>query len=623
MKFDKVRFNRLLTRVREVLTEPFLLLIAFFTSLTIAPLFQQSFSNPFHISNQLNTTGYNPSNNYLQIMLIIVVTLALFLLMRRLYATKYAWVIKIIVVCILLSNHFFFNMLHIAQGYFPTDIIYANGPQSMDNFHSGEQLAPASAFLSGQSLYDQIFFLRGAGVDVFVPLLGFALFGKSIGSFLLINHLLMLATMLGFFGLIATLIKGTFKYIIAITLFYVSNSISLVQIRDIPVWIVMGLVFYLFMNSNLSILRKRIVLAAIGLLSSLELYIAIDRALLLVSLAVMTAAVLAIVTPNNKNVYSFRPSLWKKNIQSSLYIGAGLAAGFVLPGIAIGWNSFVAFLRMTFIEIPEYGGLLVSTRFPTLFTPEYLIWGPVIIAIATGYLLFKLFVSRTSKELNILLPLLLVFAFSLLVIKAGANRIHILKMATVITPLFFVAFITLVYAIRIAYKRQAVRMQLLSPIVMLAIGLIGFSQLDFSKLLHQPVYTRHDLVQYLKMPKTPDEYWMKAETKLVRDYIVTHTDQRDYIYVFPSNPAYYYLTNRQNSSRFYISWFADPQPYTDELMRDLKKNMPKMIVYEDASWMDAPDDISMKDRLPEVSEWIEKNYQHKIKVGNATILTRE
>jgi len=617
-----MKASKILAGVKDFLTEPFLLLISFFASLTIAPLFLLSFSNPFNMSNPLVATGYNPSNNYLQIVFIITATLGLFWVLRRLYGTKYSWVIKVVAVAILLSNHFFFNMLNIAHGYYPTDIIYANGPHSMDNFHSGEQLSPANAFLQGQSMYDQIFFLRGAGADVLIPALGFMLFGKSIGSFLLINHILMLLTMLGFFGLVALVVKGTSKYIIAITLFYVSTSINLVQIRDIPVWIVMGLVFYLFMNI-LSERRKQIALVVIGLLASLELFMAIDRGLLLVSLALMVAATLLVMVPNAKNIYSFQPKLWKQNLPSSLYIIGGLAIGLLVPAMMLGWSSFVTFLKMTFVEIPEYGGLLVSTRFPTVFAPEFIIWGPVIISIALGYLLFKLFANRLPKELNILIPLLLVFLFSILVIKAGANRIHILKMATVIAPLFFVAFIALGYAVRTAYIRRTVRMQLVPPIVILAVSLIVFSGLDFTRLMHQPVYTRHELVEYLKMPRTSDDFWIKPETKQVRDYITAHTTKDDYIYVLPSNPAYYYLTDRKNPTRFYASWFADPQPFTDEVMKDLKKNVPKLVVYQDASWMDAPDDIPMQQRLPEVSEWILENYPIETKVGGARILSRE
>jgi hypothetical protein len=616
---NKLWHPRSLEKLAQLCKEPFLLVIAFFASLTAVPLIQAPFSNPHNISNPLNSIGFNPASNYTMIIFIIVTTLLLFLLMKRLYSTKYAWTIKLIVVGILLSNHFIFNMLNISSGYYLTDIIYANGPHSLDNFHSGEQLSPANAFLSGTDLYSDIFYLRGAGVDVFIPALGFILFGKSIGSFLLINHLLMLVTMFSFFALMAIVVRGTFKYIIAITLFYVSNAMSLVEIRDIPVWIVLGLILYLF-KKDIPDVRKKVALAAIGLLSSLELYIAIDRGMLLVALALMLTATLAVITPNKHNIYTFSPKLWRTNSKASLWPALGLTVGFIIPALFLGWQSFAAFLKMTFVEIPAYGGLLVSTKFPSLFSPEYLIWGPIIIAIATGHLLIKLYSSVAAKELNALIPYTLLFLFAVLALKAGSNRIHILKMATVVAPLFFIAFTILIFAIYIAYKNRSKRLQLIAPIAVLTVSFAVFWQPDFTQLLRQPAYSRSDLARYKNMPHSPDSHWIKEETQQVKDYILAHTTPRDYLYVFPSNPAYYYLTDRKNPSRFYASWFADPQPFTNELLADLKKNKPSLIVYEEATWMDAPDSINMKDRLPEVSQWIVQNYKHETKIGNTRIL---
>jgi hypothetical protein len=618
-----MNFRRLAQRLPDFFTEPLLLIIAFFASITLAPLVQAPFKNPYNISNQFSALGFNPDNNYRMLVFIIVATIAFFILLRRLYSTKYAWIIKVIAVGILLSNHFIFNMLNISIGYYPTDIIYANGIHTMDNFHSGEQLSPANAFLSGSKLYSDIFYLRGAGVDVLIPSLGFILFGKTIGSFLLINHILMMATLIAFFWLVSLVVKGPLRYVAVITLFYISNSVSLVQIRDIPVFIVIGLVLLLF-RKNLSELHKKLILSGIGLLSSLELFVAIDRGILLVTLAGMLTMALMIVSADKANSYSFDPRHWKQNIRVSLYIVYGILAGLLVPGALLGWHSFAAFLKMTFVDIPKYGGLLVSTQFPPIFSPEYLIWGPVIITIATGYLLLNLYKSNTTreinKELNQLLPYTLLFIFAVLTIKAGSNRIHILKMATVVAPLYFICFIILIYALQLAYRNRAKRIHLIPPIAILIISFGVFSQLDYTKMRHQPMYTHSELSRYKHMPQSPDDYWIKEETRQVRDYIVANTTPKDYIYVLPSNPAYYYLTNRKNPSRFYESWFTDPQPYTNELLAGLKAHRPKVIVYSEATWMDAPDTVSMKDRIPEVNDWILKNYTKEYVIGNTRLL---
>jgi len=608
-------------KIKNILVEPALLLISFFAAMTVAPIFQLPFSNPHNISNPFNVNYFNPSNNYIALAFIIVATLGLFVLLRKLYAGKYAWIIKIVAICILLSNFFIFNMLDITTGYFQKDIIYANGSLTLDNFHAGEQLAPANAFLNGEQPYRDIFFLRGAGVDVIVPAIGFVVFGKTIGSFLLVTHIFMLLTMIGFFMLLWLVVKGTLRYVGVITLFFIADSLSMVQIRYLPVWIVLGLVIYFF-QSKVSDKYKRVILIAIGVLASLELYIAIDQGILLCVLAALMGISLLLFSPNKKNVYSFTPRIWRTRIKYPLYIIGGLVVGLGIPAIFLGWHSFTIFLQMTFLDIPRFAGLLVSSQFPTLFAPDNLVWGPVIIAIAAGFILIKLWTPSVHRNLTTLIPYTLIFIFGFLSIKAGANRISVDKMAQVDAPLYFISFAILSLAIYVAYKYKSDRLTLIVPIAILLVTYGVFAQLNPEKLLHQPRYTRAEVSRYVKMPSSPDSYWVSSETQKVSEYIKEHTSKSDHIFVFPSNPSMYYLTDRMNSTRFYISWYADPQPYTNQLLADLKKNPPSIVVYEEKTWMDAPDGVDMKTRLPEVSEWLLANYPKRVVVGNTTLLQK-
>lgn len=602
----------IVTRYSDVLVEPILLTIAFFTSLLLMPFIKAPFHNPHNIINQYNGIGFNPNNNFTGILFVILFSLGFFLVLRWLYNSQYRWVIKVFVALMLVGHYFIFYMLANAVGY-------TTGQGGLDNFHSGEQLSPAHAYLSGTNLYSNMFFLRGAGVDAVIPAIGLLLFGKSIGSFLLFNHLLMAVTMLGFFGLMAFVIRNTIGYIVAITLFYASNAISLVQIRDIPVWIVMGLVLLLF-KADVSAKPKRLILIAIGILSSLELYISIDRGMLLVVLALLLGAILAVFSSDTNNTYKLSVKTWRTNIIASLYIVAGLLIGLLVPAVLLGWQNFTAFLKMTFLDIPAYAGLLVSQPFPPLFDPGYLIWGPVLLTISCGYLLIKLYSVDTKKELSSLIPYTLLLIFGALCLKAGANRIHVTKMASVATPLFFIAFVILIYAILYAYNNKRSRAQLIAPIILCIAMFAIFSQMDFAKLFKQPAYSRAQLAEYARSPKTADDVWLSQETQQVKHYISKHTSKKDYIFAFTSDPAYYYLADRKNPTRFYISWYADPQPYTNEMLHDLKNNKPKLIIFKESTWMDAPDNIPMEKRIPEVADWITKNYQNKIIIGNTTIL---
>ena len=65
----------------------------------------------------------------------------------------------------------------------------------------------------------------------------------------------------------------------------------------------------------------------------------------------------------------------------------------------------------------------------------------------------------------------------------------------------------------------------------------------------------------------------------------------------------------------------DLQPYTDELLRDLKAHPPKYIIYKDGVY-DSPDLVAMTERVPEVNEWILANYRPAQTFGKTELLER-
>lgn len=601
-------FKLKIDRALSLLFEPLLLILAFFTSLTLAPLFKLPYKNPYNISNPFNSTGFNPDNNFYQFVFIIIATLAFFYILRNLYKSKYSWVIKVLSMSTLTANHFLRNLLPVTSAV------------PIDNFHSGEQLSPANAFLSGTDLFSQMFFLRGAGFDAVIPATGFMIFGHSIGSYILVFHLLIILSLLSFFIFMAFIIHSPLKYTVIITLFYLSGALSLVEIRDIPVWISLGLVLLLF-KQGITKIKKLIILFGIGFTSSFYLYASIDRGVLLVLLSLMLSVVLILAPSDYINTYTLKPETWKTNIKSPLFIVYGLGVGLLGPGVLLGWQGFIAFLKMTFIEIPSFAGLLVSQPLPPLFGRTYLFWGPVFISITTGFLLLKLYESKLTTNLNRLLPYTIIFIFSILSLKTGLNRIHPAKLATSTTPLFLITILILGYAMSLLINNKRLHAHLTPSIIICAVTLFIFAQISPQKLLHQPKYTKAEFASYKNMIQSNDDFWVSSETKQVKDYIIQNSRNDEHIFAFTSNPIYYYLTNRKNPTRFYISWYADPQPYTDELLRDLKQNKPRFVIYKEATWMDAPDEISMEDRIPEVNTWIKNNYPKQVKIGNTIILS--
>ncbi len=438
----------------------------------------------------------------------------------------------------------------------------------------------------------------------------------------------MLTTIVSFFGLLFYLIKNPVLYTIAIVFFYTSSSVVITQPRDIIVCVVLGLIFLVF-KKGLSNRAKKISLTSIGLLSSLELFVAIDRGISLVAIAVMLFVLLHFIKVNKDNVYLFNlRETWReiKNkrfqwLQKDVwFLPLGAIIGLLVPAISMGWSSFVAFVKMSFIEVPAYGGLLVAQPFPNFFTPGYLMWGPVLIAISIGYLLIELMKHENRKYLNALLPLLILFVYAVIALKFGSNRIDIAKMASVAAPMFIVAILTVSFALRIAYKNKRIRPVLILPIVLSIISVTVFSQAHPEKLLSQSTVNKAQVSSYLKLLRSDDEVWLNQEQKDVRNYVTQRTPENSYIYSFTADPIYYYITDRKNPTRFYISWYADPQPYTDEVLHDLKVKKPKLIIYKNGGPWDKPDNVSIEDRMPEVNQWILDNYKKKTVIGATVIL---
>lgn len=600
-----------------------LFILSLYSALFLAPFINKNYSNPSNIANQFNVLGFNPDSNYLQLIFVIIFTLLLFWGLRALYYSKFSWIIKLLPIFLILIHFFSNELIKFSVGY-----VFGEG--ALDTFHTGEQLSPSAAFLSGASLYDELFFFRGAGVDVLFPSAGLLLFGQSIGSFVLINHIYMFATIVSFFGLLFFLIKNPILYTLSIVFFYTSSSVVITQPRDIVVFIVLGLIF-LYFKKNLPNKARKTALLLIGLLASLELFVAIDRGISLVAIAATLFVLLHFVKHNKDNVYSFnlretilairkRRFQW---LQKDLWLlPLGATSGIFLPAIIIGWDSFVAFVKMSFIEVPAYGGLLVAQPFPNFFTTGYVMWGPVLIAISVGYLLIELIKHNDRKYLNVLLPIIILFIYAIIALKFGSNRIDIAKMASVAAPMFVVAILTVSLALTVAYKNKRIRPTLIVPIGLSVISFVAFSQSHPEKLLTQSSVNKSQLVSYLKLLRSDDEIWLNQEQKDVRNYVASHTPKDSYIYSFTADPIYYYITHRKNPTRFYISWYADPQPYTNEVLNDLKTKKPELIIYQNGGPWDKPDNVSIEDRMPEVSKWILENYKRKTMIGTTVILEK-
>ena len=188
-----------------------------------------------------------------------------------------------------------------------------------------------------------------------------------------------------------------------------------------------------------------------------------------------------------------------------------------------------------------------------------------------------------------------------------------------------VIFLTAFYIIQLYTKLElTVKTHQFWPVVVCVGALfLPLQTFDFTKLFAAGNVQPAQMKEFIKLPNDPDLLWLRPSQLEITKFIKDNTSEQDSIFIFVPEPLYYYTTNRDNPSRFAISWFADPTQYSNELLESLKSNQPKYILYDLAS---SPyrigDGIPIADRIPNVNKWILENYPNKIQVADATILSK-
>lgn len=93
----------------------------------------------------------------------------------------------------------------------------------------------------------------------------------------------------------------------------------------------------------------------------------------------------------------------------------------------------------------------------------------------------------------------------------------------------------------------------------------------------------------------------------IRTFLETNTRAGDYVYFFPNEPAYYFLFDRKNPTRYANMYFAITRQQRLELVADLDKKRPEYIIYSRNTWR--IDNIPEQTLAPEVVAFIKEKYE--------------
>ncbi len=587
-----------------------------FTSI-IASFVLHRASNPYNITNVSNLAF---EANYFRVLVLLFMTIAIFfgLLKLRSYGGRlFRCCIIIMATAVVVAN-----------------VLLPLPKQQIDMFHDGEQLGPALEFKEGKVPYQDLFFLHGEGEDIIMPNIAFAVFsgGKpSLSAYLLMYKVISITTVLLLFILLAITSRHKLTFLLGVL--WLSGSIFLYNGLSSGKYIFMYvtmLLFYLYLQKAMRLRWQFLTLGLIGVISSLALLYSIEMGVLL--LAVTFVAMIGLLFVKRSAVTIFIVTL-PKQLQAayaSFALLAGIIIGQLISLAILGIHNYQTFFQTTFVDIPKYQEQLFNYSLPQFDGSMYSVgtWLPLLllplVALLAGVLLSQAFKQRKFESQLLFATLFLIAGIGAL--RFGVNRPDFFHVATEAIPLFISGFLLIELFVEKAVQKQKkyndIKQFTWAPILFIALLLWPQSTWNIGTMLVTQESSRQQLSELMHLPSKPDTSWLTSEEKDVTSFIKDNSTSSDKLFVFTAQPLYYYLTNRQNPSRFFITWFADPQQYTNELLASLKKNPPKYIIYSSNTQYDTIDGIKIQDRVPEVDAWIKANYSVHIQKDNTLILSR-
>lgn len=535
----------------------------------------------------------NPEQNYVQFLLLSACTLLLYFALSWLKDHKRYFFRLTLVILMLIS---------LTIGIFAPTVTAKIG--NIDTFHAGEQLSPAQALMNGKKPYSDIFVLRGAGEDIYVPSIALRIFGNTPGSYYLFTTLLQIGSALLFMLLLVKLFKSDIVLMLSLVWFTSSAYAFFYSTRDIFTWIFLSLVSALILAKKME--RWKIFIAIY--IATLCLFYAFDRGVFLVVLsAIFTSFCLFFTRVNGQ--YEFLPPKTSRLFLSRIYMPTvAFVSANATAAIILGMHGYLSFFSSN-MAASKYQGLIFNYPYPKFALTSLAEWLPYVSTIVIALLLIEVVrrVRRLPPELTVLAFL---FVGGVIFFRAATGRPDLGHIAYG-APLLFIAVF---YAIDVMIGGTQFRMKK-SVFERTAISIAGLFFLmcspqifDATRLAAMNQTSPLHLKMLLTAPSKPRDYWFGSNVSSVTSKILSLPNTNKSLFVFSSDPIYYYSTNLNNPTRYYISWFADPSPLEKQMLAELKRNPPAVVLYKSGTYYDSPQFIPMTERLPIVNTWIQENY---------------
>ena len=479
----------------------------------------------------------------------------------------------------------------------------------LDFVHEGDLLAPYQAIEAGGVPYRDFHVPHGIIHDVWLPYVGLKLFGATLEGFRRFYDfaecgLIAPFGYVAFYFLCLSLFRR--KLTIFLTFLFFTSATGIATLAGRQLFPIIALTFLVsFIDKN-----KSWKLFASGICIAIAIMFSIDLGML--SLAAITIFLI---------FYFFAMHFKSKGYSVKYFFSfaGGVAVG-ILPLMLYlaGTGSLGQYFDIILSNSMKLYFVICGSPFGAYHEEKYF---PVIVYLVASVWFMRDLVFRNFTKTNLKAAALLlagIFYFYTALLKPDGP--HIIY-ATF--PVYLLVFMPVesffLYMGRVAtYDKKNVWRRDFGNIaiaflciVVISVWAVGrFSPKHVIEKFAERIRTRNAIPEgyvRLDIERAGNIYVPKSQAEQVRavvKFIQDNTEKGDYIYDFSSQPLYYFLTNRNNPTRYVFLHYSSTPGQQAEVIKDLKENRPQYVLFEDSEY----GGIEFKKRCYIIWPYIETNY---------------
>lgn len=591
------------------------------------------FKNPWNVTGPLTLLKFNPANNIVRFVFMAMLPTILLLLLVFLGRDR----IRGILFCApgvpgyrpggkprrpvaVLLGLLLVAFVLLAAINFPTAAYSssANPTPEIDTFHEGESMGPGENYARGEVPYKDFIFVHGPYEDPIRAVVAFKLFGRSVASvrtlqsinkvvaFLLLGFMLFRLFqgdwLLIFLSLILPMVLQIYPKLSPGSLF-VNNPIMMqFPEREMTsfAFVIMATYFSDAIRTDRAKGGRLIIIGALFSFFPLASFAySIDRGFYNIAAWLVLVVLLFFFLFNKKGL--------RLPFLSSTALG--LIGGLVVLGFALRWE-FRDFFKFAFLDMPRYKELMDGYIYPIhgifglsliLLIAFNIFW--VAFRFLRKYELsarrFVVAVRSFLVEYLVELTLLLLAVFSFRSALGRADTAHLQYSCTFTYLLTLYIFLKHYLArwLKAAAARKVLSgLTAIILIVMLSVGV--YRLVDRDRITSNfPVLKGYEDSHFV-----PESYLRAAA------FIKENLAPDEYFVTMTNEASWYYFVEKPSPVRFQVMWFAMPEPYQREIVKDLANKKVKLIIYRNNSPCNHIDGIRNEYRLPIVFGYINKHY---------------